>query len=241
MKNFRFPVLLLSSTLLGLVVSSCSYLPLFETLNIPGIRTDHHRDYIEITPSGGPIHGVGLMFWPGGLVDPAAYIPSLGTFAARGYRVVIAKVPLNLAITQLDKGLVLARRLGGRWVAAGHSLGGTAASWMVHDNPEAFEGLALLAAYPTDDRTLAGWNRPVLAVGGEKDGLVTPEVMAGKRSLFPPEGTGPGRTVFIEIPGGNHAYFGSYGTQDKDGTALITPQEQWTALADALVSFWSNW
>lgn len=222
-----------------LVGTGCSYLPLGD-LTLQGVKVTDHRDYIEMTPVQGLIHPVGLMFWPGGLVDPQAYRPSLGVFAARGYRVVIAKVPANLAIVSLNKGLDLADRLGGSWVAAGHSLGGTAAAWTIFDHPSAFKALVLMAAYPADSTSLATWNGPVLSLAAENDGLATQSTLLEKRPLLPPEGVGSGQTRFRVINGGNHAQFGSYGAQDKDGTATISPQQQWELMADELKSFWDG-
>ena len=40
-----------------------------------------------------------------------------------------------------------------------------------------------------------------------------------------------------DIEGGNHARFGDYGPQKGDGTAQITPEEQWEETADAVI----NW
>lgn len=230
----------LSLLLLAGFLSSCTYLPIFDAVVPAGVRVVDHRDYIEMTPESGTWDPVGLMFWPGGLVEPAAYQASLGVFAARGYRVVIAKVPLNLAITSLNKGLALAQRLGGEWVAAGHSLGGTAAAWTVCDNPGSFRGLVLMASYPTDSKSLASWTGAVLSVYGENDGLAGPAEIASKKSLLPPEGTGAGFTRYYQINGGNHGQFGSYGTQEGDGQATITPEAQWTSLADQMVVFWGT-
>ena len=41
----------------------------------------------------------------------------------------------------------------------------------------------------------------------------------------------PAGAVIQVIPGGNHAQFGSYGPQKGDGTALISPAEQWAETA----------
>lgn len=226
------------------VLAGCTYLPwpLGET---PGVQVTETRDSIELrtvpeTEGGPALSSLGLMVWPGGLVDAHAYVASLAPFAARGRRVVIAKVPLNLAIADIPKGLALARSLGGDWVAAGHSLGGTAAAWTVHDHPGAFKGLALLASYPADDKPLTDWNGAVLSVYAENDGLAPPEEIASTRPLLPPEGPGTGATRYVEIAGGNHAGFGAYGPQENDGTATISASAQWEALADALDLLWSD-
>ena len=47
----------------------------------------------------------------------------------------------------------------------------------------------------------------------------------------------PETTVEIVIPGGNHALFGSYGAQDGDGDAAISPAEQIQFTAETISSF----
>lgn len=47
---------------------------------------------------------------------------------------------------------------------------------------------------------------------------------------------GAADTQEIVIEGGNHAQFGDYGPQKGDGTAQITPEEQWEKTADAVMN-----
>ena len=229
------PLLLLGAALL---LGSCSYLPL-TPIPATGLLVTDHQDYIDVMPATGSANATGLMFWPGGLLDPHAYVASLGVFAARGYHVVIAKVPMNLAITEIGKGYELAQRLGGRWVAGGHSLGGTTAAWSVYDHPSAFQGLVLLASYPATSTPLTTWDKPVLSLYGEFDGLATSAKLDVAKPDLPPAGTGAGHTEYVQIAGGNHAQWGDYGPQDGDGTATIDKSVQWNLLADKLVAFWS--
>ena len=44
----------------------------------------------------------------------------------------------------------------------------------------------------------------------------------------------------LEIVGGNHAYFGNYGEQKGDGTAIITREEQQEQTVDAMLDFIFN-
>ena len=223
---------------MAVLLGSCSYLPL-TPIPTDGFVVTDHQDYLELAPASGSPATTGLMFWPGGLVDPHAYVASLGVFAARGYRVVIAKVPMNLAITQIGKGYDLARRLGGKWVAGGHSLGGTTAAWSVYDHQAAFEALVLLASYPATSTPLTSWSKPVLSLRGEFDQLATEAKIEAAKSDLPTSGTGSAHTQYEVISGGNHAQWGDYGPQDGDGTATINKSSQWTQLADKLVAFWS--
>jgi pimeloyl-ACP methyl ester carboxylesterase len=229
-----------------LTLAGCSYLP-NPYPNPVGYTVTDHQDYIDLAPTTLKADKPGLMFWPGGLVDPHAYVASLGTFAGRGYHVVIAKVTLNLAITQIGKGYELAQRLGGNWVAGGHSLGGTTAAWTVYDHKDYFKGLVLLASYPADSTPLTTWAGPVISIHGDKDGLATdPKIDAAVPELPPAEtdktltAATPGKTLYFTLAGGNHAQWGDYGLQSGDGTATIAKEAQWDFLAQKLDDFWST-
>jgi pimeloyl-ACP methyl ester carboxylesterase len=180
------------------------------------------------------VNSIGFLFWRGGLVSPHAYISSMAEFSRRGYRVVIAKVPRNLAILSVNKGLEISRRLGGEWVAGGHSLGGVAAAWSLHDHPSAFKGLVIMASFPSDDKGLGSRNIPVLSLYAEKDGLSPPADILANASLL------PSATVFYRIDGGNHAGFGDYGRQDGDRSADISPAQQHSVMANQLEVFRSG-
>ena len=86
-------------------------------------------------------------------------------------------------------------------------------------------GVVLCAAYPTKplDPDLTE-----ILVYGSQDGVLRREKLAEG------EGYAPARYVREEIPGGNHAQFGSYGPQRGDGTARISPEEQWDETAALL-------
>ena len=43
-------------------------------------------------------------------------------------------------------------------------------------------------------------------------------------------------TEFI-IEGGNHGQFGSYGLQEGDGAATITPEQQWNITVNTILTF----
>ncbi|UCG26058.1 MAG: alpha/beta hydrolase, partial [Chloroflexota bacterium] len=54
-------------------------------------------DWYVFEPAG-PAPRTGLIFYPGGYVDPRAYAPAAREIAAAGYLVIIPTMPLNLAI-----------------------------------------------------------------------------------------------------------------------------------------------
>lgn len=75
--------------------------------------------------------GPNIIFYPGGLVDPASYSPLARTLAEQGHRVYIAKMPLNLAIFGQNKAdSFIAEHPDEAYVIGGHSLGGAFASAM---------------------------------------------------------------------------------------------------------------
>ena len=79
---------------------SCTYLPEPGQEN-GGLEVRETAGYIEIVPSGGnDLSSTGFIFYPGGLVDPHAYEGLCAGIAlsGRGRRVLIAKMPANLAV-----------------------------------------------------------------------------------------------------------------------------------------------
>ncbi len=145
--------------------------------------------------------------------------------------VVVVSMPLNLAVFGVDKAgeVIKAFPEVSSWAVGGHSLGGSMAAQYALDHPAAVKGLVFWASYPAaslaDRRDLA-----ILSVAGSRDGLATPAVIEGNKSLLPPT------TVYVTIEGGDHAQFGSYGSQSGDNPASIPAEQQWQETAQATVS-----
>ncbi len=164
----------------------------------------------------------GLIFYPGGLVEPEAYAPMARDIAEQGYLVVIAPMPYNLAILNPERAndIIAAHPEINRWAVGGHSVGGVAAAQFVKKHPNLVQGLIFWAAYPTAAEDLSQWTGSVACLYATNDGLATEEDIAASRSLLPPA------TQWTPIIGGNHAQFGWYGPQEGDKPASITRQEQ---------------
>jgi len=232
------------------LLASCTYLPM-DVGPTSGVTTTESREAIVLRPSAGSAGVTGLIFYPGALVDPHAYVAELSGVAAAGIPVVIAKVTGNLAVLSIDAGLALRGSVSGvvQWVIGGHSLGGAMAAWSVYNHPEAYIGLVFLAAYPSTSTSLAAWPHPVLSLSASNDGLATPQKESDSAPLLPgPQQTvadigayraisGSPLTVFHQIAGGDHAQFGSYGAQDGDGGATITPAEQHAEVVTFITTF----
>ena len=173
----------------------------------------------------------GLIFYPGGKVEDAAYAPLLEAFARRGILCVLVHMPFHLAVFSVNAADGIARDYPEvpRWYIGGHSLGGVIASRYIAAHPENLEGLLLLAAWSTEDLSESGLS--VLSVVGTEDGVLNREKLEENRSNLPAD------AGFVWIEGGNHAQFGSYGPQRGDNIAAISPRAQWEQTADAVAQW----
>lgn len=193
--------------------------------------TDGPDGELVFRPAGNTGDANGLIFYPGGNVDQKAYAPLMQLLADRGVTCVLIKMPLDLAILDIDAAGDIPARYPEikNWYIGGHSLGGAAASMYLADCTEEYKGLLLLGSYPNADLSKA--DLKVLSVYGENDGVMNREnYEKGKASL-------PKDFTELVIPGGNHANFGSYGAQKGDGTAAVTTEEQMQITADAILEW----
>ncbi len=234
------------SILLCLFVS-CSYLPEELTLN-NAISIEETPNYIVLSPASVAPQSTGIVFYPGGLVDPHAYIETFQELVSmNGRQVVIMKVAANLAILNNSKA---ARFLDDfetdKWVIGGHSLGGVVAAMDAATHRSAYSGLFLLAAFSVSD--LSDWDAPVMVLTGEFDVVGNPGDLVENEPNLPPRldaliladipTTGTiGQTIYHDIPGGNHAQFGSYGEQIGDAPATIDAATQQAEVRDFLRRF----
>ncbi len=195
--------------------------PMSEALAALNSTADVAVDYtawLIFTPTGREPTG-GLIFYPGGRVDPRAYAPAAQAIAAAGYLVVITPMPLNLAVLAPNRAeeVIAAYPNIEHWALGGHSLGGAIAATFVANHPGQIDPLILWAAYPAAGNSLAGQSDlTVLSISGTLDGLATPTDIDASRALL------PSTTTFLPIEGGDHAQFGWYGPQPGDNEATIS-------------------
>lgn len=174
----------------------------------------------------------GLIFYPGAKVEPEAYAYLAQELSKHNITVAIPSVRLNLPILDVSKANeVIENDNRTEWYIAGHSMGGAAAAMYADQYLDRINGLILLGAYAASNDFLSESNLPVLSISGSEDGLSTPKKIKENSSNLPPT------TNFIEIAGGNHAYFGVYGNQSGDNEAQITVSEQQEEIIDSIV----NW
>ncbi|MBR5291250.1 MAG: alpha/beta hydrolase [Erysipelotrichaceae bacterium] len=162
----------------------------------------------------------GIIFYPGGKVDTAAYEPLASALSEQNIAVFLVEMPFHLAVLDADAADGIQDQYPdiSSWYMAGHSLGGTMAAYYLEEHHESFEGLILLASYSTYDLSQTQLN--VLSIAGSEDQVLSwDQYEANKINL-------PDTMTEIILEGGNHAQFGMYGPQSGDGQALITNEAQ---------------
>lgn len=190
--------------------------PVAVAATVPSAAVDviHTAGSWELRPRGAPV-GAGVVFYPGALVDPRAYLALLRPLAEQGHVVVVVNAPLDVALLAPGAATAAfdAHPEVATWVVGGHSLGGLPASTVAAGGDARVRGLFLWASYPA--QSVAGAPVAALSVSGDRDGLTTPADVAASRGLL------PSGTTFTVIMGGVHAYFGDYGPQSGDGDATV--------------------
>ena len=173
----------------------------------------------------------GLIFYPVGKVQYEAYAPLMQALARHGIFCVIARMPCNLAVLDVNAAAGIAELYPEvkHWYIGGHSLGGVMAASFAAGHSDEIDGLILLAAYTT--KSLAEGSLRCLSVYGSEDGVLNMESYQKNYKNLP-----SGTKEYV-IEGGCHAYFGNYGIQDGDGTPSITRDEQIAQTADVVAAF----
>lgn len=172
----------------------------------------------------------GLIFYPGGKVDHAAYSPLMSELSDRGILCVLVQMPFRLAVLDMDaaEGIQAQYPQVQRWYIGGHSLGGSMAASYLDGSTDSFAGLILLGSYSTAD--LSKTDLSVLSIYGSEDQVLNLEKYQQYKVNLPEDFTE------IVIEGGCHAFFGMYGPQEGDGTPTITNEEQLRRTAEAVAA-----
>ena len=170
----------------------------------------------------------GIIFYPGGKVDERSYAPLMRLLAKEGYAVMLAKMPLHLAMFGLNRANDIKKDNPKikRWYLGGHSLGGAMAARYLSSHKD-FEGLFLLASYSTSKLPN---HMKCLSLYGSQDQVLN------RKSYKKYHHNLPQSTKEIVIQGGNHSQFGNYGFQKGDHKASISYNEQQTQTARAISS-----
>lgn len=171
---------------------------------------------------------VGLVFFPGALVDPEAYTPLLRKVAEAGYPAFLIKLPLRGFSTETAtaeggvRAQAIFREQTGvrRWIVGGHSKGGLFACRVAAANEDLTGRLLLIGtAHPRHD-DLSKSEIAVTKIVGTRDGQAGPNRVRASAHLLP----ATARWVWIE--GANHSQFARYGFPFGDKFATISRAEQ---------------
>jgi len=175
----------------------------------------------------------GLIFYPGGLVEPTAYAPILHQIAVKGVLVIITPMPLNLAIfnTGAANAVIDAYPYISTWILAGHSLGGASAAIFAENYPNRIDAIALWDSYPADSADLSDNTISVISIFGTTNNIPNTENFEDKKHLLPAD------TIFFGIEGANHAQFGDYGPQKGDVVASMSLAEQHEQVVEIMLDF----
>jgi len=173
-----------------------------------------------------------VIFFPGGLVDPDAYVPLARDIADKGFTVHIVKMPWRMSIWGYEKiNELFTLSDGKKYILGGHSQGAKMAAQYVYENPGKLSGLFLLGTSHPRDVDMSTMQIPTLKIYGEFDGLASVgEVMENKNKL-------PANTELVMVSGGNHSQFGNMGHLLMDDSATITREKQQEKVLDLLIPF----
>ena len=176
----------------------------------------------------------GIIFYPGGKVQPEAYSVIASKLAVKGYTVIIVKMPFNLAFFGVNGAddVIAKHPEINSWVIMGHSLGGVFASEYAVNHQDKIKGVVYLAAYPSTNASNATFK--ALSIRGSLDNLTTAQDVSNNKNNF------PANTVFITIPGGNHYNNGNYGPQAGDNNSTITREQQQNRTVGYILEFLKN-
>ncbi len=162
----------------------------------------------------------GMIFYPGGKVAHDAYAPLMRAYAEEGMACILLEMPFDLAVFDMnaaDDYRNLYPEIE-KWYLGGHSLGGAMSASYLEGHIEEYEGLVLCAAYSTVD--YSDTDIQIVSMYGSNDQVLNAEKYEECRENMPED------VAELIIEGGNHAFFGSYGLQEGDGTATITNDSQ---------------
>jgi hypothetical protein len=180
---------------------------------------------------------VGLLFFPGALVEAAAYAPLVRSVAGAGYPAVLVEVPRRGVLGGADGRAVVERAQRAIdevpsvswWVIAGHSRGGAVAARLARESGLRVGGIVLVGTSHPRDFSIADLQVPVTKVLGSRDAVSPLAKSEANKHLL------PASTRWIVLEGGNHSQFGLYGFQPGDHSATIDRTKQQTLTVEAIL------
>ena len=194
-------------------------------------KVEVSNDFFLFTPTS-PFKEV-LLFYPGAMVDPTAYVPLCRKIADNHIKVYLIKMPWRLASKGYNKPkqLHLFSDTTKTYILSGHSQGAKMAAQFAYENPGLLDKLILIGSSHPRDISLAHTQLPIMKIYGSQDGV------ADEKSIMNNKAKLPVTTQFIRINGANHAQFGYYGFQLGDNAATISREQQQTETLSAIIEF----
>ncbi|MBC7846498.1 MAG: alpha/beta hydrolase [Flavobacterium sp.] len=174
-----------------------------------------------------------LIFFPGAMVEPKAYVPLCRKIADNSINVYLIKMPWRMASQgyNLPKENRLFADTSETYILAGHSLGAKMAAQFVYENPRLIDKLILIGTTHPRDISLANSTIPIMKIYGSNDGVANEEsIIKNKYKL-------PTTTKFVKINGANHSQFGYYGFQLGDNSATISREQQQAETLQHIIGF----
>ena len=173
----------------------------------------------------------GYIFYPGAKVEYTSYAPLMKSLSEEGILVVLLEMPFNIAFFNMNGAASYLTQYDDveNWYIGGHSLGGVVACSYAYKHQDDFKGMILLASYPTKD--FSDTSLSLLSIRGSNDQVLSTKSYKSAKTKWPKNS----KEVVIE--GGNHAFYGNYGNQKKDGKATITRESQQSQTVDAITNF----
>ncbi len=163
-----------------------------------------------------------MIFYPGALVEPDAYIPLMYQISKEiSIDVIIVKMPLNLAVFNKDVAdkIMMDFYEYDTWYLCGHSLGGAMISDYASNNVDKIAGLIVLGSPVYGDIPLD----KTLTIYGST------EYNNKERINY--------NTNVIEIENGTHYQFGNYGIQSGYVEPIIETADQQSQTVEAMKNF----
>lgn len=185
------------------------------------VKVQEDSDFYLFAPATAAFKNV-LIFYPGAMVDPKAYVPLCRKIAENGTAVYLIKMPWRLASRGYNKPkeLHMFSDTSKTYILAGHSQGAKMAAQFVYENPGLVDKLILIASTHPRDISLAGRALPIMKIYGSRDGVADEQSVLDNKSKL------PATAQFVRIAGANHSQFAYYGFQFGDNSATINREQQ---------------
>lgn len=174
-----------------------------------------------------------VIFYPGAMVAPKAYVPLCRKIAENNIKVYLIKMPWRLASKGYNKPkeLNLFKDTTKTYILSGHSQGAKMAAQFVYENPYLINKLILIGTSHPRDISLANSRISILKIYGSNDGLADEKSIQDNKSKLPKT------TLFAQIDGANHSQFGYYGFQLGDNKASINREQQQEETLKCILDF----